>query len=174
FFASNRGTTGVDKMYSATPVCGVEAIVMVRDSKTGAPLASAKVAILDEKSNVIETRTADAGGKVTYNIDCDRAYTIQASGQGSVGRSFPTAKTKGGIRNVNANLDPVEVIITQEVIVMNDSFFELNKGNSTKEAAFELDKAIEAMKKSPDMVVMVKAHTDNRGSDKYNMNLSNS
>lgn len=174
FFSSNRGTTGVDKMYSATPVCGVEAIVMVRDAKTGAPLASAKVAILDEKNNVIETRTSDATGKVTYNIDCDRAYTIQASADGYVGNSFPIAKTKGGIVNVNANLDPVEVIVQDEIIVMNDIFFEFNKSNITKEAAFELDKAIEAMKKYPNMVVMVKAHTDNRGSDKYNMNLSNS
>jgi outer membrane protein OmpA-like peptidoglycan-associated protein len=29
------------------------------------------------------------------------------------------------------------------------------------------------MKANPTMVIMAKAHTDNRGSDKYNMNLSN-
>ncbi|RZJ93869.1 MAG: cell envelope biogenesis protein OmpA, partial [Novosphingobium sp.] len=56
FFSSNRA--GIDNLYSATPVCGVEAIVMVRDAVTGKALASAKVAILDERSNVIETRTA--------------------------------------------------------------------------------------------------------------------
>ncbi len=32
---------------------------------------------------------------------------------------------------------------------MNDIFFEFNKSNITKEAAFELYKAIEAMKKYP-------------------------
>src|SRR5690606_32475022 len=73
FFASNR--TGVDKLYLATPVCGVEAIVLVKDKKTGKILANAKVAILDDKNNVIETRNSGADGKVSYNVDCNRAYT---------------------------------------------------------------------------------------------------
>jgi outer membrane protein OmpA-like peptidoglycan-associated protein len=172
FFSSNRGG-GIDKLYSATPVCGVEAIVMVRDAKTGAALATAKVAILDDKNNVIETRTAGADGKVTYNVDCDRPYTIQASMPGYENNSFPIAKTRGGIVNVAADLKPIEEIVKENVVVLNDIFFEFNKSNITKEAAFELDKLVEAMKANPTMVIMAKAHTDNRGSDKYNMNLSN-
>ena len=58
-------------------------------------------------------------------------------------------------------------------MVLNDIYFEFDKSNITKEAAFELDKLVEAMKAYPDMVIMVKAHTDSRGSDKYNMGLSN-
>ncbi len=34
------------------------------------------------------------------------------------------------------------------------------------------DKLVEALKANPTMVIMVKAHTDNRGSDVYNMRLS--
>jgi outer membrane protein OmpA-like peptidoglycan-associated protein len=172
FFSSNRAG-GIDKLYSATPVCGVEAIVMVRDAKTGAALATAKVAILDEKNNVIETRNAGADGKVTYNVDCDRPYTIQASMPGYENNSFPIAKTRGGVVNVAADLNPIEEIVKENIVVLNDIFFEFNKSNITKEAAFELDKLVEAMKANPTMVIMAKAHTDNRGSDKYNMNLSN-
>jgi outer membrane protein OmpA-like peptidoglycan-associated protein len=171
FFSSNR--TGVDKLYLATPVCGVEAVIVARDAKTGKVLPGARVAILDDRNNVIETRTAGADGKVDYSIDCNKAYTIQASAEGYVNNSFPIAKTNGGTVNVDANLDPVEKIIVDDVIVLNEIFFEFNKSNITKEAAFELDKAVETMKKYPNMIVMVKAHTDNRGSDKYNMTLSN-
>lgn len=171
FFSSNR--SGVDQMYTATPVCGVEAIVMVRDAKTGAPLASAKVAILDDKKNVIETRTTGADGNVTYNVDCDKAYTIQASMDGYENNTFPIAKTKGGTVTVNANLNEIEKIITDVDVVLNDIFFEFDKSNVTREGAFELDKLVEAMKAKPEMVIMVKAHTDSRGSDQYNMNLSN-
>ncbi|TRW21021.1 OmpA family protein [Flavobacterium zepuense] len=171
FFSSNR--EGVDKLYSATPVCGVEAIVMVKDAKTGQPLATAKVAILDEKNNVIETRTTGADGKVTYNVDCDRAYTVQAIADGYEGNSFPVAKTKGGEVNVAADLNPIQEIVKPTEIVLNEIFFEYNKSNITKEAAFELNKAVEAMKANPNMVVMVKAHTDSRGTDQYNMSLSN-
>ena len=171
FFASNR--SGVDQMYTATPVCGVEAIVMVRDAKTGEPLANARVAILDEKNNVIETRTTGADGNVTYSVDCDRAYTIQASAEGYENNTFPIAKTKGGTVTVSANLNEIEKIITDVEVVLNDIYFEFDKSNITKEGAFELDKLVEAMKAKPEMVIMVKGHTDSRGSDQYNMNLSN-
>jgi outer membrane protein OmpA-like peptidoglycan-associated protein len=171
FFSSNRGENTIDQLYSATPVCGVEAIVYVTDSQTGKPIASATVAILDERNNVIETRTAGTDGKVSYNVDCDRAYTIQASAQGYESNTFPVAKTKGGEVRVDAKLKPIEVIV-RDVLVLNEIYFEYDKSNITKEAAFELDKAVEAMKKYPDLVIMVKAHTDSRGSDKYNMRLS--
>ncbi|PZR24510.1 MAG: cell envelope biogenesis protein OmpA, partial [Flavobacterium psychrophilum] len=171
FYSSNR--TGVDKLYQATPICGVEAIVLVKDAKTGAILANASVAILDDKNNVIERRTSGPDGKVTYNVDCNKAYTIQASKDGYENNSFPIAKTNGGVVNVAADLVPIPVPIETPVIVLNEIFFEFNKSNITKEAAFELDKAVETMKVNPNIVVMVKAHTDNRGTDKYNMNLSN-
>ncbi|RAR46203.1 OmpA family protein, partial [Flavobacterium lacus] len=44
--------------------------------------------------------------------------------------------------------------------------------NITQEGAFELDKLVQVLKNNPNMVVLAKAHTDNRGSDQYNMNLS--
>ena len=170
-FSSNR--SGMDKLYSATPVCGVEAIVMVRDSKTGQPIATSRVSILDERNNVIETRTTDASGRVSYNIDCDRAYSIQAASDRYVTGTFPIAKTKGGVVNIEANLDPIEVIVQDTVVVLNEIYFEFNKSNITKEGAAELDKLVQAMNANPTMVIMAKAHTDNRGSDQYNMNLSN-
>jgi len=170
-FSSNR--SGMDKIYSATPVCGVEAIVMVRDSKTGQPIATSRVSILDERNNVIETRTTDASGKVSYNVDCDRAYSIQAASDRYVTGTFPIAKTRGGVVNITANLDPIEVIVQDTVVVLNEIYFEFNKSNITKEGAAELDKLVQAMNANPTMVIMAKAHTDNRGSDQYNMNLSN-
>ena len=171
FFSTNR--SGVDKLYSATPVCGVEAIVMVKDSKTGKAIASARVSILDDKNNVIETRTAGPDGRVTYNVDCNRPYTIQASMTGYENGSFPIAATNGGVVNVAANLVPIEVPVTVPVIVLENIYFEFDKSNITKEAAFELDRIVETMKANPSIVVMVRSHTDSRGSDQYNMSLSN-
>jgi outer membrane protein OmpA-like peptidoglycan-associated protein/tetratricopeptide (TPR) repeat protein len=171
FFSSNR--TGVDKIYLATPICGVEALVTVTDIKTGKVLPSAKVSILDERDNVIETRTTTKEGTVNYTIDCDRAYSIQAAMDGYENSSFTIAKTKGGQVTVLAALNPIDKIITKEGVSLNDVFFEYNKSNITKEGAFELNKLVEAMKKNPGIIIMVKGHTDSRGSEEYNMNLSN-
>jgi len=171
FFSSNRD--GIDKLYSATPLCAVEALVFVKDAVTGKAIPAARVAILDDKGNVIETKTAANDGKTDYTVDCDRGYTIQASAEGYENGTFPVAKTSGGVVNVDAPLNPITKIITPDQVVLNPIYFEFDKSNITKEAAFELDKLVEAMKAQPELVIMAKSHTDNRGDDQYNMSLSN-
>lgn len=170
FFSSNR--TAVDKIYKALPVCGVEAIVTVKDSKTGKVLSNASVAILDDRQNVIETRTSDSEGVVSYSIDCDRAYMIKASRDGYTGTSLPIDRTKGGKIDLSAALYPVDGLITEKGIALNEIYFEFNKSQITPQGATELDKLVQVMKTHPEMVISVNAHTDNRGSDEYNMNLS--
>lgn len=170
FFSSNKA--GKDNLYMAIPICGVEAIVQVKDAKTGKVLANATVSILDDRNNVIETTTADAEGKVTYNVDCDRAYVIQASKDGYLQNTFPIAKTKERVVNITADLTPVEVLIVGNEVKLKEIYFEYNKSNITPEGAAELDKLVQLMKSMPNMVIMAKAHTDNRGSAEYNLALS--
>lgn len=170
FLSTNR--SGVDNIYLATPVCGVEVITVVTDAKTGKALANASVAIVDEKKNVIATETSAANGQVTYYVECNKAYTIQASKDGYESNIFPVAASKGETRTVEAALNPIDVIVTDTEVVLKPIFFEFNKSNITQEGAFELDKLVQVLKNNPNMVVLAKAHTDNRGSDQYNMNLS--
>ncbi|NDJ00060.1 OmpA family protein [Flavobacterium sp. LaA7.5] len=170
FFSSNRKEK--DNMYLAIPLCGVEAVVTVKDINTGSPIPSAKVAILDDKQNVIETRTADENGQLVYSVDCDRIYSLKASAIGYETSMFRIEKTRENKVDVVANLKPIRSLIIDGKVVLNDIYFEYNKSNMTPEAAFELDKLVEAMKADPKMVIMIKAHTDNRGSEEYNMNLS--
>lgn len=170
FFSSNRSE--VDKIYKALPICGVEALIAVTDSKTGKTLSNASVAILDDKQNVIETRTTDANGVVSYSIDCDRAYSIKASRDGYTSTSLPIAKTKGGQVELKAELYPIDGVITDKGIALNEIYFEFNKSNITVQGAAELDRLVDIMNTHPNMVIMVKAHTDNRGTDDYNMKLS--
>ncbi|MEG5097945.1 hypothetical protein QUB31_37625, partial [Microcoleus sp. B13-B4] len=94
FFSSNR--TGADNMYWANPVCGVEAMVVVKDAKTGALLTGARVSILDAKKNVLETQTTTASGEIMYPVDCNTAYTIQAAKDGYESGVFSIAATNGG------------------------------------------------------------------------------
>ena len=170
FLSTNR--SGVDNIYLATPVCGVEVTTMVTDAKTGKALANAKVAIVDDKKNVIATETTGANGEVAYYVECNKAYTIQASRDGYESNTFPAAASKGEARKVEAALNPIDVIVTETEVVLKPIFFEFNKSNITQEGAFELDKLVQVLKNNKNMVVLAKAHTDNRGSDSYNLRLS--
>jgi outer membrane protein OmpA-like peptidoglycan-associated protein len=170
FFSSNR--EGNDNLYQATPVCAVEIIATVRDAKTGQPIADAKVSILDDRRNVVETRQSASNGQVSYTVDCNRAFTIQATAEGYESGTFPVAASKGGRVDVAADLQPIETIVTPEAVTLNEIYFEYDRSNITREGAFELDKLVQVMNKYPEMVIMVKSHTDNRGTDAYNMALS--
>ncbi|WP_410501052.1 OmpA family protein, partial [Flavobacterium beibuense] len=170
FFASNR--LGSDNLYMAIPICGVQAIVTVRDSKTGKVIPAGKVAILDDRNNVIETRTTDDSGTVSYEVDCDTPYIIQASAEGYKTENFPVDKTKGGKVNVMADLEPLQDLIVGDRVVLNEIYFEYDKSNITQEAASELNKLVDVMKSYPNMVIEAQAHTDSRGSDEYNLKLS--
>ncbi|MCG2612604.1 OmpA family protein [Flavobacterium sp. SM15] len=170
YYTSNR--SGQDDIYVANPICGVQLNTTTKNAKTGELLAGASVAILDDKNNVIETRATEANGMVTYGVECEKAYTLQVSKDGFVSKTVPVAKSQGGEFPMEIALDPIDVIVTETEVILNDIFFEYNKSNITKQGAFELDKLVQVMKNSPAMVIMVKSHTDSRGTDKFNMNLS--
>ncbi|RZJ68129.1 MAG: cell envelope biogenesis protein OmpA [Flavobacterium sp.] len=170
FFSSNRD--GNDNIYQANPVCSTEIVTTVKDAKTGNVLSDAKVSILDEKKNVIETKTSASNGQVTYTTDCGKTFTMQVTRDGYESASFPVAKTAGTRIDVAADLQPIETIIQPDQVTLNEIYFEYDRSNITKEGAFELDKLVQAMNLHPELVIMVKAHTDNRGTDAYNMALS--
>ncbi|CCB68564.1 OmpA family protein [Flavobacterium branchiophilum] len=171
FLSSNR--SGNDDIYGITPVCALDVTTIVSNTKTGDVLANAKVAILDDRKNIIATQTTNEKGEVSYKVECEKAYVIQASKEGFESNTFAVAKvSKASKARIDAALNPIEHIITPTEVVLNPIFFEYNKSNITQEGAFELDKLVEAMKSNDKLVVFVKSHTDNRGGDVFNMNLS--
>lgn len=170
FLSSNRN--GNDDIFSATPICGVDLLVVVTNAKTGEILSNAKVAILDDKKNVIATETSNDKGEVNFRVECDKPYSIQASKDGFEGNVFPVAKSKGPTAKVDAALQPIDVIVTPTEIILKPIYFEFDKSNITQEGAFELDKLVQVMKNNDKLVIYAKSHTDRRGSDDYNMTLS--
>lgn len=170
FLSSNRN--GNDDIFLVTPICKVDLLVVVTNKKTGEILADAKVAILDEKNNIVDTQMSNSKGEVNYKVMCDKIYSIQASKDGFEGNVFPVAKSKGPTARVDAALQPIDVIITPTQIVLKPIFFEYDKSNITQEGAFELDKLVQVMKNNDKLVIFAKSHTDSRGSDAYNLSLS--
>jgi outer membrane protein OmpA-like peptidoglycan-associated protein/tetratricopeptide (TPR) repeat protein len=170
FLSSNRN--GNDDIFGATPVCGVDVLTVVTDAKTGVILSNASVSILDDKRNVIATEMSNAKGEVKYRVECDKPYVVQASKDGYEGNTFAVTPSKGPTAKVAAALQPIDVIVTETEIVLKPIFFEYDKSNITQEGAFELDKLVQVMKSNDKMVIMAKSHTDNRGTDKYNLRLS--
>lgn len=170
FFSSNR--TGVDNIYIATPVCGVNGLVIVKNAKTGAVLEGATIMALDDKNTTVATKTSAMDGKSSFTLLCEKAYSFQASKSGFDPAVATLNPTEGGNAIVEVPLEPIKPIITETEVILQPIFFEFDKSNITAQGAEELDKLVEVMNEHSEMVIFVKSHTDSRGSDKYNLNLS--
>lgn len=170
FFSSNRA--GVDNIYKADPVCGVLVVSNVKSSKNGNVLSDAKVVLLDKANKVVSTKMTDASGNANFDVSCDEPYSLQISKEGFDPSMFSVEKTRGGQVMANITLDPIKPIITETQVILQPIYFEFNKSNITEQGAEELDKLVEVMNEHKEMVIFAKSHTDNRGSDRYNLNLS--
>lgn len=170
YFSSNRN--GSDAIYTAKPICSAEAIAVVTNQKTAAILAHASVAILDSKGNVITTKETDSEGKVNYDIECETAYAFQIAAKDFETATFPIQKVKSGQVVVKAQLEPTVIVITNSEVLLKPVYFDFDKSNITALGANELDKLIKVMKDNPTMIIFVKSHTDFKGSDAYNLKLS--
>lgn len=170
FFSSNRD--GVDNIYKADPVCNVQVLVKVKDAKSGMAIDGATVVLVDEKQKIVSNQTTLANGESSTGVLCYTSYSAQVSKQGYESGVFEVAKGENSQVVVEALLNPIMPIITEREVILQPIYFEFNKSNITAEGAAELDKLVAVMNEYPTMVIFAKSHTDSRGSDKYNINLS--
>ena len=170
FFASNR--EGNDDMYKAIPVCGVELIAMAKDTKTNAPISDVKVSLIDAKGTNLGTRNTNVTGSTNFAVECNKNYSLQVSREGYESNTFTVAGKNGGKIEVETNLKPIEIIITEKEIILNPIYFEYDKSDVTLQGAEILDGLVAVMNEKPELTIFVKSHTDNRGEDKYNLRLS--
>lgn len=57
-------------------------------------------------------------------------------------------------------------------LVLNNIFFDYNQATLRPESKKELNKLVSFLKGNPDVAIVIGGHTDSRGNDEYNMNLS--
>ena len=170
FFSSNRD--GNDDIFKADPICNVQALVRVKDAKTGKVIEGATVMLVDEKQKTISNQTTAVNGETSTGVMCNTAYSAQVSKSGYESGVFEVKKAENEQVVVEALLNPIMPIITETEVILQPIYFEFDRSNITAEGAAELDKLVMVMNEHPNMVIFAKSHTDSRGSDKYNMNLS--
>lgn len=170
YVSSNR--TGEDHIYSSIPVCKGKIKVIVKSLKDGSVLVNSKVLILDGDSNVIGTQISNEKGEVIYDVDCEKVYTIEAFKDGYMTAKIPVPKITAGEITVDITIKPIDVIITEKEIILNPIYFDFDKSNITKQGAEELDKLVYVMSQNEELKIYVKSHSDSKGDNKYNLNLS--
>lgn len=176
YFSSNReNADGSDRIYSfvrRTPQFFVK--TNVRDKSSGDALTA----------TTIEVKNSTTGK--TFNLVTDNDGTIFFPADSTTGYSFCIHRTEyftcfgglttGGFKGTFSDTSYItllaEKIVINKPIRLENIYYDYNKWNIRPDAAVELDKLVKILQDNPQIKIELSSHTDSRGSDKYNMTLS--
>ncbi|MGL6269941.1 MAG: OmpA family protein, partial [Chitinophagaceae bacterium] len=106
----------------------------------------------------------------------DKNYSIRATAENFFAISENLnldSLVKAGYKEIHKDLYLVPIEIGQ-VVRLNNVFFDFDKATLREESFVELDRVVKLLNDNPTIEIDMGAHTDNKGSDDYNMKLSSS
>ena len=104
----------------------------------------------------------------------DKNYSIRATAENFFAISENLnldSLVKAGYKEIHKDLYLVPIEIGQ-VVRLNNVFFDFDKASLREESFVELDRVVKLLNENPTIEIDLGAHTDNKGSDDYNMKLS--
>jgi len=150
-------------------VANVEGRVFNADDKTG--VANMTVSLVNKKSGETKTATTDADGKYRFEkLDIDVDYEVRTK-KTDCGEPIESFNTKGIVGTKNITMD-IPLLCKNDVIEIDNIYYDYNKSDIRPDAALELDKIVVILNKYPNMRIELRSHTDSRGNDNFNLKLS--
>ena len=179
FLSSNRngasGSVG-DDIYRVNRICEITISGIVTDENTGALLPGSFVVVLDQDNNPVNSMTVNRDAKYSFNLDCDKQYTIRATKDlyEPTEKIVSTPKESSSI-NLPLELKPSDPCPPNDLgcrLSLQPIYFDFDRYNIRPDAAIELAKILAALREYPELIIHIESHTDSRGSDSYNELLS--
>lgn len=174
YFSSRRkGGRGGDDIYSFMlniPVIEYYLRGRVRDAKTNATIANAEVKLTGSNGTTLKKKTEE-NGRYEFRLSANTDYIAVVTREGYFAQKSKQISTKG-LKDSKVFVDTLFMTSFEKPIEIPNIFFEFGKADLTKESTASLDQLITIMNDNPQIVVELRAHTDSRGSDEVNMNLS--
>jgi hypothetical protein len=168
YFSSNRGSSENDDIYYFT-------FNNKENTERGLNKKSREIVIISNQSHhpVPDATVLCSDRKVFYGDSLGRAtlpwdytknlsYSVQAFGYEP-------------ISNISLEKDTIALsILYNHPLIVKNIWYELDKSEVLPENAKELDRVAGFLKTNPDCRAHLKVYTDEKGSDQYNLNLSQS
>jgi peptidoglycan-associated lipoprotein len=171
FVSSTRSKE--DKVYTFTkndPTFNL--IGFARKKGTQFPVEGVTVKITDASNNAEITMVSGKDGKFKMKLAPEKEYLLLCTKLGCFTRTDKiSTKSLKYSEDFYADFE-VEEIIIDKPIVLENIYYDFDKWNIREDAAIELDKLVKILNDNPTIDIEMGSHTDSRGSDTYNMVLS--
>ncbi len=179
YVSSNRdGDQGSidDEIYLVKEICVISIKGLVTDKETGEILPGAYVSLLDDNNKQVSTTVAKTDGTYSFEADCGTKYLVRGTKDG-----YEPYETRIETPTLTGEIDvPLPLTRTGPCppndlgcrLNLQPIYFDFDKSNIRKDAEIELAKILAAMREYPEINIHIESHTDSRGSDSYNLALS--
>lgn len=187
YFASNReGGKGSDDIYAFDILkpfnldCQLNVSGYAINIENGTLIQEVTLAIVNEDGSLIKSTATNISGEFLESLSCNKnqRFIIRASKEGfePVEKSFDL-KDGLSIENLELKLKPIPApadVGTDLAVLLelNPIYFDTNKATIGTDAAEELNKILAYMVDFPEVKIEIRSHTDSRGRDSYNLELS--
>lgn len=182
YLSSNRdGGKGDDDLYwfklkEIPQWVAFSGLVLNEVDKTSIP--NANIQVFDLFNELVQDTVSDEKGNFDLALPCNEQFKIVFSKE-----DYSTETVKLSTPEKSDVNDGNEVFLTnftslvekegdREKIKVEPIYFDYAKWDITEQAIVELNKVLFAMEKFPEMTIKIESHTDSRGADRYNLELS--
>ena len=184
YVSSNR--TGFDRIFGfgreENPLTKYQVEGVVLDLNSKALLAGSLVTLFDESDNVIQDTIVGDDAYYIFKIEPNKKYKVRGTRKAYIPQDVEfSTDNKGKVQhNIYLSLesfaDAEERVKENEKgdvqVELDEIYFDFDKSDIREDAAVTLNVLVDLMKKYQSMEVEVSAHTDARGPDQYNLDLS--
>ena len=185
FLSSNRGNKGIDDdIYMLKQIkkpsipCDILLSGIVTDKNTGAYLEGATVSLYDTNNNLFKSVVTGASAAFAFIPDCDKIFLIRAEKEGynTTEKMITTPNVSSEIEEILQLEKTLKTVVPGDdiakILDLNPIYFNFDKYDIRPDAEVELAKVLVYMETYPSVRIDVRSHTDSRGRDAYNLNLS--
>lgn len=177
FLSSNReGGRGGDDIYRFNTIVPKWILALkgtTINKKTNQLLPATTVTLCSDGKVIRGTQLIGTDGTFFFELDKNTDYTVKGQKLKFVGDSA-TLTTKGLIHSdtlmVTLRLDPL--LVVGDLIVLENIHYDFDKDDIRPDAARILNELVSIMQNHPSLKIELGSHTDSRGVDSYNIDLS--
>ena len=167
YLTSNRPGTGSDDIYKFDfKRRKGSRILYVFDIKSLNPISGANIVYCNKKEYL-----TDAVGEIRSLPFNESICEVSASSLGYADKTKLLQACKMNYDGIVRDTIWMDMI-TDQKIVLNNIYYDFDKWDILPESATALDRLVILMNENPEMKVELSSHTDTRGTDRYNLKLS--
>jgi len=143
--------------------------VIVKDKETGLVLSDVQVEFKDKSTSKIIVSNSDVNGLVKTTLPLNRKFVVTTELIGYDPIMFDYITSSKSILPIEVKIRKTSPYI---MVRLDNVLYEYDKSNLSAAGKTQLTILYKFLKENPKFLVEINSHTDARGQEEYNMNLS--